>query len=526
MRKYVRSLKAQYAMAVLAGALLIGGGAALFEQEVLAKEKANTKPTPAHVTLDNAPIQRERQMVTSFSSVVKKVSPSVVKVYSTFKGQEMGMQGGGNIPDDLLRRFFGDQFGDNGDMPSHGRNGRLKKMPAPKQLGVGSGVIVSKDGYILTNNHVVENAEEVKVQIGDEGDQITAKVVGTDPKSDIAVLKIDAKDQSYPALTVADSDKIEVGDVVLAVGNPFGIGQTVTMGIVSATGRATLALGPEVEYQDFIQTDAAINMGNSGGALVDAEGRLIGINTAILSRSGGNQGIGFAVPANLARYVMQSIIDNGRVIRGFMGVNIQNVDPSLASKFDVKEHSGALVSNVNADSPADKAGIKDGDVIVEFDGKPVLDSRHLKLQVAQTAPGKEVPVKISRDGKEKELTVTLKEYPADKELAKNTKGDHSSGDPTDGITVDELNAAARQQFSIPKNINGALITDVDPESAGAQAGLQAGDVILEINRKPVKSSEDAVAMTENLKDDSVLLRVWSHGGARYVVLKKTDSKLG
>ncbi len=517
MRKYVRSLKAQCAAAVLAGALLIGGGAALFEQDVHAKEKSN-KPVPAHVTVDNAPVQRERQMVTSFSTVVRKVSPSVVKVYSTFKGKEMGDAPNPFSDDPIFRRFFGDQFGpENG-----GRGGRMKKMPAPKQQGVGSGVIVSKDGYILTNNHVVDNAEEVKVQIGDNGEEITAKVVGTDPKSDIAVLKIDAKDKSFPALTVADSDKIEVGDVVLAVGNPFGIGQTVTMGIVSATGRATLGL----EYEDFIQTDAAINMGNSGGALVDAEGRLVGINTAILSRTGGNQGIGFAVPANLARYVMESIIENGHVIRGFMGVNIQNVDSSLAEKFDVKEHTGALVANVTAESPADKAGIKDGDVILEFDGKPVVDSRHLKLQVAQTAPGKEVPVKISRSGKEKELSVTLKEFPQDKELAKNDRGDHSSGDPTDGITVDELNAAARQQFNIPKNVVGALITDVDPDSAGAAAGLRAGDVILEINRKPVKSSEDAVSMTENIKDDSVLLRVWSRGAARYVVLKKADAKVG
>jgi serine protease Do len=523
MRKYVRSLKAQYAMAVLAGALLIGGGAALFEQDVHAKEKSN-KPVPAHVTVDNAPVQRERQMVTSFSTVVKKVSPSVVKVYSTFKGQEMGMQGGGNqVPEDLLRRFFGDQFGDNGDQPSRGsRNGRMRRNPAPKQLGVGSGVIISKDGYILTNNHVVDNAEEVKVQIGDRGEEITAKVVGTDPKSDIAVLKIDAKDHSYPALTVADSDKLEVGDVVLAVGNPFGIGQTVTMGIVSATGRATLGL----EYEDFIQTDAAINMGNSGGALVDAEGRLVGINTAILSRTGGNQGIGFAVPANLARYVMESIIENGRVIRGFMGVNIQDVTPTLAEKFGVKEHDGAIVSEVTPNSPAAKAGLKDGDVIVEFDGKPVRDSRHLKLQVAETAPGKDVPVKVDRDGSEKELTVTLKEFPQDKDLAKNNAADHSSGDPTDGITVDELNSAARQQFNIPNNVKGALVSEVDPDSAGAAAGIQAGDVILEINRKPVKSSEDAVKMTENLKDDSVLLRVWSHGGSRYVVLKKVDAKVG
>ncbi len=519
MRKYVRSLKAQYAAAVLAGALLIGGGAVLFEQDALAKEKAAEKPVPAHVMVDNAPVQRERQMVTSFSSVVKKVSPSVVKVYSTFKGPEVGEQGGNPFFDDpMLRRFFGDQFGgENG-----GRGGRMKKTPPSKQQGVGSGVIISKDGYIITNNHVVENAEEVKVQIGDQGEEINAKVVGTDPKADIAVLKIDAKEHSYPALTVADSDKLEVGDVVLAVGNPFGIGQTVTMGIVSATGRATLGL----EYEDFIQTDAAINMGNSGGALVDAEGRLVGINTAILSRTGGNQGIGFAVPANLARYALESIIENGRVIRGFMGVNIQNVTPSLAEKFGVKDRDGAIVSEVTPDSPADKAGLKDGDVIVEFDGKPVHDSRHLKLQVAQTAPGKEVAVKVSRDGAEKAFEVTLKEFPQEKQFAKNNHGDKTSGDPTDGITVDELNAAARQQFNIPKNVTGALISDVDADSAGAQAGLRPGDVILEINRKPVKSSEDAVAMTENIKDDSVLLRVWSHGGSRFVVLKKVDGKVG
>ncbi len=512
MRKYVRNLKAQYAVAVLASALLIGGGAVLFEQDAHAKEKG--KAAPVDVAVDNAPIQRERQMVTSFSSVVKKVSPSVVKVYSTFKGKEMG-EGGGNpfFDDPMFRRFFGDQFGQEG-----GRGGRMKRNPAPKQVGVGSGVIVSKDGYILTNNHVVENAEEVKVQIGDQGEEISAKVVGTDPKSDIAVLKIDAKEKSFPALTVADSDKIEVGDVVLAVGNPFGIGQTVTMGIVSATGRATLGL----EYEDFIQTDAAINMGNSGGALVDADGRLVGINTAILSRSGGNQGIGFAVPANLARSVMESIIENGHVIRGYMGVNIQDVTSGLAEKFGIKEKDGALVAEVTPNSPAEKAGLKNGDVIVAFDGKPVHDSRHLKLQVAQTAPGKQVPMKVSRDGDEKELKVTLKEFPQDKELAKANGNGNNSGDVTDGITVDELNAASRQQFNIPNHIRGALVTEVDPDSPGAQAGLRAGDVILEINRKPVKSSEEAVAMTENLKDESVLLRVWSRGGSRFVVLKKGE----
>lgn len=511
MRKYIRNLKAQYAMAILAGALVIGGGAALFEQEAHAKDKNNPAPK---VQVDNAPIQRERQMVTSFSSVVKKVSPSVVKVYTTFKGKEMGEPSNPFFDDPIFRRFFGDQSG-----PENGRNGRMKRTPAPKQVGVGSGVIVSQDGYILTNNHVVDNADEVKVQIGDAGEELSAKVIGTDPKSDIAVLKIDARDKSFPAITVADSDKIEVGDVVLAVGNPFGIGQTVTMGIVSATGRATLGL----EYEDFIQTDAAINMGNSGGALVDADGRLVGINTAILSRTGGNQGIGFAVPVNLARSVMDSIIEHGRVIRGYMGVNIQDITPGLAEKFGIKDREGALVSDVSENSPAKKAGLKNGDVIVELDGKPVRDSRHLKLQVAQIAPGKEVPVKVSRDGDVTELTVTLKEFPQDKDLAKNGKADSgSAGDVTDGITVDDVSAQARQQFNIPNNIKGALVTDVDPDSAGAAAGLRPGDVILEINRKPVKSSEEAVAMTEDLKSDSVLLRVWSRGGSRFVVLKKSD----
>jgi serine protease Do len=489
---------------MLAGALLVGGGAALFEQNAFAKDRG----APVRLNVDETPVQREKQMVTSFSSVVKDVSPSVVKVYTTFapKGRPAAMQQP-FMDDPMFRRFFGDRF-DGQD---------LRRMPQPRQQGLGSGVIVTEDGYILTNNHVVENAEEVRVQVGENGDEYTAKVVGTDPKTDIALLKIDAKDKSFPAITTANSDQLLVGDVVLAVGNPFGIGQTVTMGIVSATGRATLGL----EYEDFIQTDAAINMGNSGGALVDAEGRLVGINTAILSRSGGNQGIGFAVPVNLARYVMENLIEHGRVVRGFMGVNIQDVTPGLAEKFEIEERQGALVSEVTPDSPADDAGLKNGDVILEFNGKSVRDSRNLKLQVAQTAPGKEVPVKISRDGKVKELEVTLKEFPQDKALAKNSANPADSDDVTDGITVEDLNAAIRQQYNIPNYVKGAVIVDVQPESAGYEAGLRPGDVILEMNRKSVRNSEEAVAMSEGLKDD-VLLRVWSRGGSRFVVLKKAD----
>ena len=504
MRKYIRSLKAQYTVAILAGALLVGGGAALFEQNALAKDKA----APVRLQVDETPVQRDKQMVTSFSSVVEKVSPSVVKVYTTFAAKQ-GRPAAMNpfFDDPMFRRFFGEPMDREG----------LRRMPQPKQQGLGSGVIVTKDGYILTNNHVVENADEVRVQVGEGGDEYTAKVVGTDPKTDIALLKIDAKDKSFPAVTTADSDQLLVGDVVLAVGNPFGIGQTVTMGIVSATGRATLGL----EYEDFIQTDAAINMGNSGGALVDAEGRLVGINTAILSRTGGNQGIGFAVPVNLARYVMENLIEHGRVVRGYMGVNIQDISPGLAEKFELKDRDGALVAEVTPDSPAAEAGLKNGDVIIEFNGKEVRDSRNLKLQVAQTGPDKQVPVKISRDGKIKELQVKLKEFPQDKALAKGKASPGESSDVTDGITVDDLNPAARQQFNIPNHVKGALVVDVEPDSPGYEAGLRPGDVILEMNRKSVKSSEDAVAMSEGLKDD-VLLRVWSRGGSRFVVLKKTD----
>ena len=510
MRKYIRGLKTRYAMAVLASALAVGGSAALFERDAL---DGPAKVTPVRLTVDETPLQRDKQMATSFSGVVKTVSPSVVKVYTTFAAKEGRMEEGMPFFDDpMFRRFFGDR------MP-RGNNG-MRQTPMPKQQGVGSGVIVTKDGYILTNNHVVETADEVKVQLTPSGDEFTAKVVGTDPKTDIAVLKIEQKGASFPALVAADSEQLEVGDVVLAVGNPFGIGQTVTMGIVSATGRATLGL----EYEDFIQTDAAINMGNSGGALVDAGGRLVGINTAILSRTGGNQGIGFAVPVNLARYVMESIIEHGRVIRGYMGVNIQDISPGLAEKFELKERQGALVSDVNPDSPAEKGGLRNGDVILEFDGRPVRDSRSLKLQVAQTGPGKEVPVKVSRDGKVKELEVTLKEFPQDKALAKSSASPSQSDDVTDGITVDDLSPEARQEFNIPRNVNGALVTDVAPDSPGFEAGLRPGDVILEINRKSVRNSEDAVKLSENVKDDA-LLRVWSRGGSRYVVLQKAE-KIG
>ena len=375
---------------------------------------------------------------------------------------------------------------------------------------------MTKDGYVLTNNHVVDEADEVKVVLLD-GREFTGKVVGKDPKTDVAVLKIDGKD--LPFIEMADSDKIEVGDIVLAVGNPFGIGQTVTMGMISATGRATLGL----DYEDFIQTDAAINPGNSGGALVDADGRLIGINTAILSRSGGNQGIGFAIPMSLARDVMESLVADGHVTRGYLGVMIQDVTPSLAKEFNLKDQRGALIGDVVPKGPAEKAGLKSGDVVLEFNGKAVKDSRHFKLQVSRVKPNESVPVKVLRNGSTKTIEVTINELPGSEKVAQNDTRNKEDGEVLKGIAVSDLDAQTRREFSIPNGVQGAIVTEVDGNSVAREAGLKPGDVIVEINRQPVKTAEDAVKLTESPKDKTTLLRIWSNGGSRYVVVDETNA---
>lgn len=493
-------------VALLGGAVLVAGSSLAFSR--LTETRDESHQAQVRLVVDNSPLQRDGKAVMSFAPVVKHVSASVVKVFTTSQAKQTRMP---FFDDPLFRRFFGE------DGVEDGR--RSPRMP--RQQGLGSGVIVSKDGYILTNNHVVENADEVKVGLND-GRELPAKVVGTDSKTDVAVLKVEANDLA--PLPLADSDQIEVGDLVLAVGNPFGIGQTVTMGIVSATGRATIGLA----YEDFIQTDAAINPGNSGGALVDGEGRLVGINTAILSRSGGNQGIGFAIPSNLARSVMESLIKNGRVIRGYMGLLPQDVTPGLAEQFDWKDHTGgALVAEVTPKSPAEKAGFEHGDIIVEFNGKPIKDARHLRLQVAQVAPGTKVPVKVIRDGDQKTLEVVLKEFPKDDALARREFGgdtESSTSDTLDGVTVADIDAAARRQLGLPATLKGALVVQVDEQSASYEAGLRQGDVVLEINRKPVKSADEAVELSEKIKDKRILLRVWSRGGSRYLVVD--ESKAG
>jgi serine protease Do len=501
MKAIFRNFSNRAALLALGAAVALGGSAVAFTQ----KPKAEAFNPPA---VDERSIAREPGGHSSFAPVVKKVAPGVVKVYTVTKAHTTGFSGPQSDMDDFMRRFFGQPF--------QGPNSR-RNLETPRQQGIGSGVVVTKDGYILTNNHVVDGADEVKVSMQD-GREFNAKVIGRDPKSDVAVIKVDAN--SLPVVPMADSDKVEVGDVVLAIGNPFGLGQTVTTGIVSATGRGgTLGL----DYEDFIQTDAAINPGNSGGALVDAEGRLIGINTAIFSRSGGNQGIGFAIPTNLARDVMESLITDGHVTRGYLGVYIQDVTSPLAKEFKLKDNQGALVSDITPRSPAEKAGLKSGDIIVDFNGKKVTDSRHLKLEVARVKPGEAVPVKALRDGNPKTFQVTVKEMPGDEQLAKNDNQHEKDTGTLNGVAVSDLDQGARQQYKVPSQVRGVVVTEVEPNSAAAEAGLRAGDIIQEINRKPVKTAEEAVQMTENTTDKTTLLRVWRSGGSHWVVVDESQA---
>jgi serine protease Do len=485
--------------------LVLGGiafiASASFALTSLTQPNNQTKQSGLNLKLDESPLQRNQGLKSSYAPIVERVAPSVVKVFVTSSTPESQL----SLPDlDFFRRFFGE--------------GQLNPSHPEYQLehALGSGVIVSADGYILTNNHVVKNAKEIRVALND-GRNFVAKLVGTDPRTDIALLKTPA--ENLTALTLADSDKSKVGDVVLAIGNPFGVGQTVAVGIVSAKHRVTSGDMDE----DFIQTDAAINPGNSGGALVDVEGRLIGINTAIVSRSGGNQGIGFAVPSNLCRWVMDSLVAKGHVDRGFLGVEIQSLTPGLAEVFKVGTTNGALVSNVTSGSPADAAGMKSGDVITKFNGQPVENANQLKLRVAETAPGTTVPVEVNRNGETKTLNVTLRELTKNESAsASPQENNRSNKDALHGVAVADLDPQTRTELNIPASIHGALVTEVDPNSAAYESGLRTGDVILEIDHKPVKNAQDAVSETAKRTGAVTLVKVWSQQGIHYLTVQESN----
>ena len=446
----------------------------------------------------------------SFAPVVKQVAPSVVTIFTSKTVKHQATQLPPGFDDPSMRRYFGidPQAGGGGG----GGAGQERDL---KEQGLGSGVIVSADGIILTNNHVVAEADELKVALSSGNEQYEAKVIGTDPKTDIAVLRISVG-HLLPAITLGDSAKAEVGDLVLAIGNPFNIGQTVTMGIISARGRGVgLA-----DYEDFLQTDASINPGNSGGALVDASGKLIGINTAILSPSGGNLGIGFAVPINLARNVMESLVAKGKVVRGFLGLKIQPVTADIAKAFSLPSEDGALVGDVVVDGPSAKAGIKSGDVVTAFNSIHIGDARQLRLLASQTTPGTTVALNVMRDGKPLNVSVTLQEL----SLAKGEPADHDgsahahqAGRARLGVALSDLDVPAREHFAVPGQIQGALITEVVPGSRAENAGLKPGEVIMEVNRKPVASASEAVAAIGE-SEGTVVLRMWTKEGILLMVV--------
>ena len=424
----------------------------------------------------------------SFSAAARKASPAVVSI-NTSKAARRDPRSN----DPWFRFFFGDQ---GEDQP---------------QVGLGSGVIVSADGYILTNNHVVEGADEIEVTLNDSR-HAHAKVVGTDPETDLAVLKVEL--DALPVVVLGNSDNLQVGDQVLAIGNPFGVGQTVTSGIVSALGRNKLGINT---FENFIQTDAAINPGNSGGPLLNIHGEAVGMNTAIFSRSGGYMGIGFAIPINMTKSIEQQLRTSGKVTRGWLGIVIQDVDESLAKSFGGKANGGALISEVTDDSPAKKSGLLQGDIIIAINAAPVTDVADLRNRIAMTPPNTALTLQVLRDGKERDLTVTVGEQPAD--MASIAKKMNSTTLGSMGLTLQDLTDEIAGQFGYRKD-QGVLIADVEADSPAAQVGLQAGQLIEEVNRVRVRSLKELQqAMQQAGSAKQVLLRVRAGEHSQYVVLR-------
>jgi serine protease Do len=441
---------------------------------------------------------------TSFAPVVERALPAVVNISSS-KATKVSAEGMRGMPqmDPFFRQFFGEEFGGRG---SEGRNPGRGLNPQRKQYerGTGSGVVVRSDGYILTNNHVIDGATDITVTF-DNKRELKAKLVGTDAKTDIAVLKVDAT--NLPTIAMADSSQARVGDLVLAMGSPFGLKQTVTMGIVSARGRTGMGIE---EYEDFIQTDASINPGNSGGALLNTRGELIGINTAILANNGGNQGVGFAIPANLARSVMTQVMDHGKVVRGYLGLLPQDITPAMAQALHSKQTEGVLVGDVTSGAPAAAAGLQRGDVILDLNGQKIEDGNQLRMRVSMTAPGTIVKMRVLHDGSEKTVAVKLAEMPANVggAVEKSEEGGGGAASALEGVSVEASKG------------RGVTVTDVEQGSPAAMAGLREGDTILEVNRASVSSVTDFDKAMRNVSNGATLLLVKRGDNTFYVAVQK------
>jgi serine protease Do len=488
-------------LSLIGAAVLIAG--AIFGSAVTARGWFNGGggKVPIYVSSD-AKVNEQITLNGGFSAIAKAVTPAVVTI--RISSRRSAQQ---DVPFmfDPFRDFFDRQSPDDEGSPRRrsprGQQGQGRLVPS----GVGSGVIVSPDGYVLTNNHVVDEADKVEVELNDNR-KFTAKVIGTDSLSDVAVIKIEAT--GLPTVALGDSDKVEVGDLVLAVGNPLGIGQTVTMGIISAKGRQTPGRDPRT-FEDFLQTDAAINQGNSGGALVNLRGELIGVPSQILSRSGGNIGIGFAIPTKMARNVMDQLVRNGKVRRGRLGIAIKDVDPDMAKQFGYNGSSGALVDDVEKGLAADQAGVKPGDIITEFQGQRVTDSSQLRNSASQTAPGTTVRFKVWRAGAERELSAKLGEFDAENESAKKSKNEPivSSLGVLSGVRVENITSDWAERLKLQSSARGVVVAEVDPESNAAAAGLRPGNIIEEVAKQPVSNVNEFNAAIQKADKKEVLLRI-------------------
>ena len=471
-------------------AIVAAGGCAKSSSTLHPEIAAETHGSPTHVTVLPSPTLA-RVGGESIADITERVLPSVVNISMT-KVTKMSASQSPFAP------FFGQQGG--------GEDRR--------EQGMGSGVIVSKDGYVLTNNHVVADAQEIKVTTSDRHNY-TATIVGTDPKSDLAVIKIKGDVSNLKPVEFGDSGRLRLGDIVLAIGNPFGVGQTVTMGIVSAKGRTDLGIET---YEDFIQTDAAINPGNSGGALIDSEGKLVGINTAILSRSGGYQGIGFAIPSNMVSPIMESLKTSGKVVRGWLGVAIQDVDQELADAMKLPSATGILLSDVKPNTPAAQAGLARGDVVLKVDGKVVDTSGQFRNMIAASGSKHKVHLDFVRDGKSAASDVELGVMP-DTDVASGSGPSSPASGALDGIALESLSPQNRSAFEIDDSVKqGVVITRLDPRSNAAQAGLRPGDVVLEVNRVRIDTPQRFSELYSKSKS-RVLLLVNRHGSTTYLVVK-------
>ena len=457
------------------------------------------RPALAQEEADLALLDRSAK---AFSSVVKKAGPAVVHVAVEKPGKVMGQFPSELFSDPFFERFFGPQF-------KHPRTPNKEKKNF-KQQAAGSGFIIASDGYILTNNHVIDEAEKITIRLADKR-EFAAKVVGADPQSDVAILKIEGT--NLPVLPLGNSDALEVGEWVIAIGSPFELNQTVTVGVVSAKGRNRMGI---TDYENFIQTDAAINPGNSGGPLLNIHGEAVGMNTAIFSRSGGYMGIGFAIPINMAKSIEQQLRKGGKVTRGWLGILIQDVNEDLAKSFGGKA-GGALVSEVTEGSPAMKSGLIQGDIVTEINGAPVTDVADLRNKIAMTPPNTSLTLRVLRDGKEKDITVSVGEQPAD--MASIAKKLNSSTLGELGLTLQDLTDEVAGQFGYKKD-QGVLIADVEEDSPAARVGLQAGQLIEEVNRTKVHSLKELQqAMKSSTNAKQVLLRVRAGERSQYVVLQ-------